>query len=66
MMHDADNARPQDQADDRHHEQSGGRIGKSASKHDPHGPRDVTLELTFGNTRRLKILPIEVGRRGVP
>src|SRR5258706_4009253 len=42
-------------------DEQGGWIGKSATQQGPHRRPDIALELGFGDARRLKVLPIEIG-----
>src|SRR6266403_5968003 len=42
-------------------DKQGGWIGKSATKQGPQRQANIALELGFGDARRLKILPIEIG-----
>src|SRR6267154_5290366 len=42
-------------------DKQGGWIGKSATKQGPHRQVNIALELGFGDARRLKVLPIEIG-----
>src|SRR5260370_35342094 len=42
-------------------DKQGGWIGKSATKQGPHRQANIALELGFGDARRLKVLPIEIG-----
>src|SRR6266516_3923013 len=46
-------------------DKQGGWIGKSATKQDPHRQANIALELGFGDARRLKVLPVEVGDAGL-
>src|SRR5258706_8522491 len=42
-------------------DKQGGWIGKSATQQGPHRQPNIALELGFGDTGRLKVLPIEIG-----
>src|SRR6266849_10269979 len=42
-------------------DKQGGWIGKSAPKQGPHRQANIALELGFGEARRLKVLPVEIG-----
>src|SRR6266849_3421353 len=42
-------------------DKQGGWIGKSATKQGPHREANIALEFGFGDARRLKVLPVEIG-----